>query len=154
MNHHIFQPQNLHDLNRYIANSDDNNLFIMDNYFANNPVAGNESHSKCQESRSVMEEPSPNPGKEEVMICTTCQRWANVLAEDILDCNRDRSLDYDQNRHFYSSRLPPFHLNLLSMVQSARVGCPFCIFYLRQCDGHYGITRTRVRPWTPQFSSN
>lgn len=127
MNHHNFQPQNLHDLNRYIASSDDDILFIMDNNFVTKAVDGNKSHSKCQESTSLVEKPSPKPRQDDTTICTTYQTQVDVLAEHIIT-HGDEDKHMQENKR--AQEIRPFHPNLLSMIQLARAGCPFCVLLL------------------------
>ena len=89
----------------------------MDNLFADDAVDGNESHPKCRGPTTLLEEPSLIPGKEDATICTSCQAWADILAEYILDYGGKNS-----DILF----LPKFP----SIVQSVKVECPFCVFML------------------------
>jgi epoxyqueuosine reductase QueG len=82
------------------------------------------SYLSPQGSTSFLEEPSPMPGKENPTICATCQKCADALPEHILD------YDSQDKHNKHTQEIRPFHANLLSMIQSARIGCTFCIFWL------------------------
>jgi hypothetical protein len=88
----------------------------MDNLFADDAVDGNESHPKYRGPTTLLEEPSLIPGKEDATICTSCQAWADILAKYILDYDGKGS--------------DILFLPILSIVQSAKVECPFCVFML------------------------
>lgn len=118
------RPQLLHcELRRH-------NHFIMDEKLVDDAVDGNESYQKPpQEFTSFAKELSLVRGEEHARVCSTCQTWADALPGYILGYD-------DQDR--INLIPPPFHPNVLSMIQSARVGCPFCFFVLEKMERPHG----------------